>query len=211
MYVIHAVHNDVDFKAQTELQVAESGGRGRRLVYPGSCRGTPASYWQIHMLTILQRRAVCTELNDCERQSRGSYGAMSNSPVTDYSQCVPGASTAPATTTTSTTTAPTSVPSGIDEANFWFSLSVYASFSVEQYSPQWFVTAETHIPKQGSRRTELSLHPETRLATLLTPYALNLCTNVYACILKSANRAIPQSGAPTGSTSIPWCTTSLSS
>ena len=103
MYVCAYLY-DVDFEAQAELQVAGSGGRGRRPVSPGSCRETPASNSQIHMLTILQRRAVYTELNDCERQSRGSYGVMPHSPETDYSQCIPGASTAPATTTTSTTT-----------------------------------------------------------------------------------------------------------
>ncbi|RPD57450.1 hypothetical protein L226DRAFT_615111 [Lentinus tigrinus ALCF2SS1-7] len=68
--------------------------------------------------------ATCTKLNDY------------------YSQCIPGASSAPATTTTSTTTAPTSVPSGVDKANFWFSFG-------DSYTQTGFTTSGT-VPAPGN-------------------------------------------------------------
>ncbi|KAI0700963.1 hypothetical protein C8T65DRAFT_656929 [Cerioporus squamosus] len=68
--------------------------------------------------------ATCTKLNDY------------------YSQCIPGASSAPATTTTSTTTAPTSVPSGVDKANFWFSFG-------DSYTQTGFTTTGA-VPAPGN-------------------------------------------------------------
>ncbi|PIL28366.1 hypothetical protein GSI_09517 [Ganoderma sinense ZZ0214-1] len=60
-----------------------------------------------------------------------------------YSQCLPGtATTAPATTTTSTSTAPTSVPSGIENANFWFSFG-------DSYTQTGFTTTDA-IPVPGN-------------------------------------------------------------
>ncbi|KAM5544881.1 hypothetical protein V8D89_001779 [Ganoderma adspersum] len=68
--------------------------------------------------------AVCTKQNDY------------------YSQCLPGTATTAPATTTSTATAPTSVPSGIENANFWFSFG-------DSYTQTGFTTTDV-IPVPGN-------------------------------------------------------------